>query len=65
MKASTIVEKLQELIKKHGDLDVIYSTDDEGNAFYYVDNTPTACVFKSEDEVLFDCECKQNAICIN
>ena len=31
--ASQVVEELQKLIEKYGDLPVIYSTDDEGN-FY-------------------------------
>ena len=33
VKLTKYIEKLQELLKEHGDLELIYSTDDEGNEY--------------------------------
>lgn len=41
MKLSEYIANLQSVIDKHGDLDVIYSSDDEGNSFDTIKYTPT------------------------
>ena len=33
VKLQQYIEKIQELLKEHGDLELIYSTDDEGNEY--------------------------------
>ena len=33
MRLTKYIEKLQELFAEHGDLDLIYSKDDEGNGY--------------------------------
>lgn len=66
MKASQLIEVLQSIIKQHGDLDLIYSKDDEGNAFYEVQNNAVECIFDAyTNEAIFDNPETSNAICIN
>jgi len=36
IKASRLIRQLQKLVGEHGDLDLIYSKDDEGNEFHPV-----------------------------
>lgn len=75
-----VVNKLLEENPEHGELEVIYSHDDEGNAYQIVNNTPTLCMvgdLENEyflDDIIFDgekdfygkeVEFKPNAICIN
>ena len=43
MKASDLIKNLQELVDIHGDLDLIYSSDDEGNYYGPVVYPPTPC----------------------
>lgn len=73
MKASEMVEQLNKLIKEHGDLDLVYAVDDEGNAYHTVEFGPGTglymddeqmfiCAGNFEDEEITD---KPNAICIN
>jgi hypothetical protein len=42
MKLSEYIEKLQEVLKEHGDQVVIYSADDEGNHYDEVHYGPSA-----------------------
>lgn len=49
----------------HGDLDLIWSRDDEGNGFDYIDNTASACMFITTDDVMFDTRVEPNAFCVN
>ena len=37
MKASNLIKEMQDLIKTHGDKELVYSTDSEGNAFKKVE----------------------------
>ena len=64
MKASTLIVNLQKLIEKHGDQEVIYSVDDEGNAFEPVHYEPSVGIYDNHD---FDVEGDKqpNAFCIN
>lgn len=41
MKLSKYIKKLQKIQIKHGDLECIYATDPEGNAFYTLDTNPS------------------------
>lgn len=63
MKLNQFIKELQVLKKIHGNIDLVYSKDDEGNGFSEVFYSPTAGNFndgefneKSEDI---------NVICIN
>lgn len=46
MKLSEYIKYLQELKKEHGNVEVIYAADDEGNGYQKVFYKPTAGVFK-------------------
>jgi hypothetical protein len=66
MKASDLIIQLKSLIDRYGDLDLIYSSDDEGNNFDKVYNCPTPGYYKdhefnSNDEL----EEEINSFCIN
>lgn len=41
MKLKEYIEKLNKLYKEHGDLELIYSKDDEGNEFSYLNFDPS------------------------
>ena len=47
MKLSTYIEECRKILKKYGDLDVIYASDDEGNDYNLVHHTP--CVGEYEN----------------
>lgn len=79
MKASKLVQKVQELIQKYGDLDLVYAIDDEGNAYEIVgDWGPAVGNYNSKDKEFYDKEWMTenwgkgweednplNAICVN
>ena len=72
MKASTLIENLQKLIDIHGDLDLIYAKDDEGNGYERIHYDPSLYIFEDRDDVrsIEDClengdEFTPNAICVN
>lgn len=65
MKASDLITNLTELIENHGDLEIIYAADDEGNFYGKVSYPPTPCVFKTEYDVDFEQVSKPTHICIN
>jgi hypothetical protein len=70
-----LIYRLQEIRKQHGgNLEVVYSKDDEGNAFHEVVYSPTVgyhlagtdeWVSEGEFAEFFDEPPKINAVCIN
>ena len=55
MKLTKYIEKLQELLAEHGDLELIYSSDDEGNNYNKVHYEPSIVNYISSDrEVIHD-----------
>lgn len=50
MKISEVVKVLNQYKKKFGDLDVVYSSDEEGNSYGKVFYHPTPGCFLSEDQ---------------
>lgn len=70
MKLSEYIEKLQTILKDHGDIETIYSIDDEGNIFDIVHFDPSPCRFDKNDPegvefLSYDETIKVNAVCIN
>lgn len=73
MKLTKYIEKLQELLKEHGDLELIYSKDDEGNVYDKVHLYPSlANYIVSDREVIHDDDLEvwdeseyQKVICVN
>lgn len=73
MKLQQYIEKLQELLKEHGDLELIYSTDDEGNGYEKVHYNPSVVNYIASDrEVIHEDDLEeynetdyQKVICIN
>lgn len=63
MKLSAYIQKLQAVLDKDGDLEVVYAIDDEGNEFHNVNYDPSAGRFKNGE---FNSESKKpNAVCVN
>jgi hypothetical protein len=73
MKLSTYIESLEDALKKYGDLEVIYSSDEEGNSFDKINFSPTIGHFFSEDREWIsedsilddDLEYEINSVCVN
>ena len=70
MKLSEYIEKLQTILKDHGDIETIYSIDNEGNSFDVVHYDPSPCRFDENDPegvefLSYDETIKVNAVCIN
>ena len=73
MKLTKYIEKLQELLEEHGDLELIYSSDDEGNNYDKVHYEPSIVNYiVSDREVIHDDDLEefneseyQKVICIN
>jgi hypothetical protein len=73
MKLTKYIEKLQELFKEHGNLELIYSKDDEGNGYQTVNCEPSLVNYISSDrEVIHEDDLEewdeteyQKVICIN
>ena len=74
MKLSEYIKGLQVLLKTEGDLEVVYSTDAEGNDFHKVDYKPTVFYFEDleqyylervEEYLLDEYENPSKANCIN
>ena len=63
MKASELIKRLEELVDKHGDLDLIYSSDDEGNYYNKVLYQASECMFING--MREEPEDKPTHICIN
>ena len=73
MKLTKYIEKLQELLEEHGDLELIYSSDDEGNNYNRVHYEPSLVNYITSDrEVIHDDDLEewdeseyQKVICVN
>ena len=73
MKLTKYIEKLQVLLKEHGDLDLIYSKDDEGNGYQTVNYKPSLSYYIASDrEVIHEDDLEewdeseyQKVICVN
>lgn len=63
MKISEHIKALQDLKKKHGDLELVYSKDDEGNAFSPVVYSPSVGRFSGRE--FSQTEDNPNSVCIN
>lgn len=59
MKLENYIENLQALLKEHGNLDVVYSTDDEGNNHHQVHNEPDVFYFASSEEYYLERVCTE------
>lgn len=69
-KISDLISSLEIIMKKHGDLDLIYSQDDEGNSYNLVYHSPTPghYYYKDRDwvdEQSLDDDMIINSVCIN
>jgi len=69
-KVSDLIQDLQDVLEKCGDLPLVSSSDDEGNDFRYVYYRPTIGYYKDReftliDDYLEDETIKPNAVCIN
>ena len=49
MKLSNYIKYLQEALEEHGDLTVVYASDDEGNNYHSVGYTPSVAFFEGLD----------------
>ena len=73
MKLTKYIEKLQELLKEHGDLELIYSSDDEGNNHNKVHHNPSVVNYIASDrEVIHEDDLEEwdesdyeKVICVN
>ena len=65
MKLAQYIKALQGIEKQHGgDLDLVYSIDDEGNAFHQTHYTPTVGYFSNND-FDGDSDKEPNSVCLN
>ena len=73
VKLTTYIEKLQELLQEHGDLELIYSTDDEGNEYRKLYCYPEVvnyiesdyCIIHEDDIEEYDESEYNKVICVN
>lgn len=67
MKLKEYVEKLVELAKEYPDLEVVYASDEEGNAFYKIFNDASIGVFNVSADSFREIDDgeRHNAVCIN
>jgi hypothetical protein len=49
MKISDVIKTLSKLYAEHGDLDIVYAIDDEGNAFHKVYHSPSVGIYNRGD----------------
>ena len=64
MKLSEYIDHLLKIEKEFGgDLDIVYSSDDEGNCFDYVHYSPSAGVFEDSEFAVADIH--PNSVCVN
>ena len=63
MKISELMHNLRQIKKQYGDLECIYSIDDEGNDFHEVHYHPTPMVKK--DNYYTQDTAKPKLVCIN
>lgn len=65
MKLKKLIKKLKEIYKEHGNLECVYSIDDEGNSFHKIAYEPTEGYYSSEDYEFRNDQNPINAVCIN
>lgn len=73
MKLSEYIEKLSALLETEGDLDLIYSSDDEGNSFQYLRCNPGVVYYSEADYYIiseedlkeWDFDDYKKVICVN
>lgn len=63
MKLSEYIKNLQSIKKKHGDLDVIYAKDDEGNGFNQIIYDPSVGKFINRE--FEQTEDNPDSVCVN
>ena len=56
MNLKEYIEKLNKLYTKHGDLELVYSKDDEGNEFNYINFDPSLVNYNPSDLSVIDDE---------
>lgn len=69
MKLNDYILKLQQIQIKHGNLDCVYSKDDEGNEFGLVSYEPSIGEYNKDDREFYEIDEEDkfeiNAVCIN
>ncbi len=65
MKVKDYILKLQKIEKKHGNLVLCYSKDDEGNEYQEVNFSPTTCRYEDNKIYIDIPEGSITHICIN
>ena len=68
MKLKNLIEELQKVYEKHGNINVVYASDDEGNFFQSVTFTPSIGYYKDNEFHMGEDIPKGkkiNAVCIN
>jgi UDP-N-acetylglucosamine 2-epimerase len=65
MKLKQYIKKLQKLADKYPDVAVIYSSDDEGNGYSFVQYDPSVGEFKNGYEFDNELVTEFNAVCLN
>lgn len=63
MRLEEYIKDLERIKKVHGNLELVYSTDDEGNGFFPVHFSPSVGTY--EDNEWEDNEETPNAVCVN
>lgn len=66
MKLTEYIKGLEFALKQHGDLDVIYAKDEEGNGFYPVSFEPSVGRYEDGEFQQEEIESEEfNAVCVN
>ena len=65
MKAKELIERLQELVIEHGNLELIYGVDDEGNDYDTVQYSASVCNYEDGEREEVEKGEKPTYICIN
>ncbi len=65
MKAKELIERLKELVIEHGNLELIYGADDEGNEYNTVQYSASVCKYENEEREEVEKGEKPTHICIN
>ncbi len=65
IKATQLIENLNKIIKEHGDLEICYSIDDEGNGYEEVHFSPSIGILEEYDTFITENISIPTHICIN
>jgi len=65
MKISEVIKNLKIILDRHGDLEVVYSEDEEGNCFNKIAYPPSVGRYSSNEFDPDPTDDKVNAVCIN